>query len=220
MRMWDRLLLGAVPRVGHWGVRALARTLAVDVVDQHYVQQIWERSAPVIYALWHGRLLMFPCLYGPLHRVHVLASRHRDGELVARFVRTFGFETVRGSSTRGGAVGLKRLARLLMAGAEVAIVPDGPRGPKGVVQPGVITLAKITGCPIVPLTFGASRAWRLRSWDEFLIPKPFSRAIVCFGSPLTVPAQADRSLQEALRRELEESLRALTRRADHIAEAA
>lgn len=251
MTMWDRLLLGAAPRLGHWGVRALARTLVLEVVDQHYVEPIWARNLPVIYAMWHGRILMLPCLYGSLRRpparhprthaeraptplawvpaprgypaphprVHVLASLHRDGELVARFVRSFGFEAVRGSSTRGGSGGLRHLARLLREGAEVAMIPDGPRGPRGVAQPGVIALARFTGCPIVPLSFSATRAWRLRSWDEFLIPKPFSKAVVCFGPPMTVPPAIDRSRQELLRGELEQSLGTLTQRADQLAQA-
>jgi hypothetical protein len=100
------------------------------------------------------------------------------------------------------------------------MIPDGPRGPRGVAQPGVIALARFTGCPIVPLSFSATRAWRLRSWDEFLIPKPFSKAVVCFGPPMTVPPAIDRSRQELLRGELEQSLEALTQRADQLAQAA
>ncbi len=220
MRLPERLLLAAAPRLGHWVVRILAWTLAINVVDKRHVEPIWERRGPVIYAVWHGRILMLPYLFGRTHRVHVLASRHRDGELVARFVRTFGFEAVRGSTTRGGSVGLRRLARLLRAGAEVAMAPDGPLGPRYVAQPGVVALAGITGSPIVPLTFSAHPAWRLSSWDEFMIPKPFSRAVACFGPPITVPAGSDRSRQEELRKELEESLRALTMRADDLARVA
>jgi lysophospholipid acyltransferase (LPLAT)-like uncharacterized protein len=215
----DRLLLALAPRAGRWAVTLLVRTLAVRVLDDHHVAPLWERRTPLIYAVWHGRFLIIPVLYGRDHKVHVMASRHRDGELVTRFVQGFGFEAVRGSTTRGGSEALRRLALRLRNGAEVAVVPDGPRGPREVVQPGVIALAKLTGAPIVPLTSSASRAWRLRSWDAFVIPKPFARAAVCFGAPISVPPRADRSEQEALRKELEESLREITWRADLLVQA-
>lgn len=214
MRLADRLLLALAPRLGGGAVALLTRTLAVQVVDDHHVAGLWGRRSPLIYAVWHGRILILPALYGKSRKVHVMASRHRDGELVARFVRSFGFEVVRGSTTRGGSEALRRLARLLRNGAEVAVVPDGPQGPREVAQPGVIALARLTGAPIVPLTLSASRAWRLRSWDAFIIPKPFARVAVCFGAPLFVPSKADRLEQETLRKELEESLREITWRAD------
>ncbi len=211
----DRLLLSLAPPFGSWAARLLAATLRLTREEEH-ARPFWERRAPVIYAIWHGQILLIPWLYGHAHPVNVMASRSRDGELVARFVRRFGFKTVRGSTTRGGSDALRRLARLLRWGQEVAVVPDGPLGPRGIVQPGVIALARITGAPIVPLAFGAYPAWRLRSWDEFLIPKPFARAAVCFGPPLWVPAGADRSQQEALRKELEVQLSQLTWRADAL----
>lgn len=216
LTLYDRLLLDCAPPLGHWAVRRLALTLRLRTVGEHHVRDFWERGAPVIYAIWHGRMLLLPALYGRTHRVCVLASRSRDGELVARFVRRFGFETVRGSTTRGGSEALRRLARLVRQGREVAVLPDGPLGPRGVVQPGAIALARMTGAPIVPLTFSAHPAWRLRSWDEFLIPKPFARGVVCFAPPLSVPSDADRSRQEALRKELEVQLTELTRRADEL----
>jgi lysophospholipid acyltransferase (LPLAT)-like uncharacterized protein len=197
----------------------LTRTLGVRVVDEHHAAGLWARRSPIIYAIWHGRILIAPALYGKRRRVHVMASRHRDGELVARFVRGFGFEAARGSTTRGGSEALRRLARLLRNGAEVAVVPDGPRGPSEVAQPGVIALARLTGAPVIPVTTSASRAWRLRSWDAFLIPKPFARVAVCFGTPIFVPPGADRLEQEALRKELEESLREITWRADVLVRA-
>ena len=211
----DRLLLALAPPLGSWAVRLLAATLRLAREEEH-ARPFWGRRAPVIYAIWHGRILLIPWLYGRAHPVNVMASRSRDGELVARFVRRFGFKTVRGSTTRGGSDALRRLARLLRWGQEVAVVPDGPLGPRGVVQSGVIALARITGAPILPLAFSASPAWRLRSWDEFLIPKPFARAAVCFAPPLWVPAGADRAQQEALRKELEGRLSELTSRADRL----
>lgn len=220
VRVGDSLLVALAPRLGRWAVTLLARTLSVQVVDDHHVAALRERRAPLIYAIWHARLLIVPVLYGKRGKVHVLASRHRDGELVTRFVRGFGFEVVRGSTTRGGSEALRRLVRLLRNGAEVGVVPDGPRGPREVAQPGVITLAKLSGAPIVPLTLSASRAWRLPSWDAFMIPKPFARVAVCFGAPIFVSPRADRSEREALRKDLEEALREITRRADLLVKAA
>ena len=216
MKLYDRFLLGCAPPLGHWAVRLLALTLKLRFVDEHHAQPLWKRGVPVIYAIWHGRVLMLPALYGRRRTVSVMASRSRDGELVARFVGRFGFETVRGSTTHGGSEALRKLARLLRRGREIAVIPDGPLGPRGVVQRGVIALARLTGAPIVPLAFSAHPSWRLSSWDEFLIPKPFARSVVCFGLPLAVPSDADRSHQEALRKELEAALAQLTWRADEL----
>ena len=216
MSLYERVLLGCAPPLGQWAVRLLALTLRLRMVDEHHARTFWERGAPLIYAIWHGRVLMLPAIFGKTHAVHVMASRSRDGELVARFVRSFGFQTVRGSTARGGSEALRRLARLLRQGREVAVVPDGPLGPREVVQPGVIALARLTGAPILPLTFSAHPGWRLRSWDEFLIPGPFARAAVCFARPLAVPRHADRSEQEALRKELEAALTRLSWRADEL----
>lgn len=215
MTAYDRLLVVWAPALGSWAVRLLAATLRIRR-EEESARPFWARRAPVIYAIWHGRILLIPWLYGRAHPVNVMASRSRDGELVARFVRRFGFKTVRGSTTRGGSDALRRLARVLRWGQEVAVVPDGPLGPRGIVRPGVIALARITGAPILPLAFSAYPAWRLRSWDEFLIPKPFARAAVCFGPPLFVPSGADRSQQEALRKELEVQLSQLTWRVDGL----
>ena len=158
-----------------------------------------------------------PYLYGKRHRVWVMASRHRDGELVSRYVQGFGFRPVRGSTTRGGSVALRRLARRLKSGEEVAVIPDGPRGPRYVVQPGVITLGKISGVPIVPMSVGHGRGWTLKSWDEFRIPAPFSRAVAIFGEPIRVPPDADRAVQEDLRKQLERSLQEVTWESDRLA---
>jgi lysophospholipid acyltransferase (LPLAT)-like uncharacterized protein len=213
----DQLLIRWAPPLGAWAVRAVAATLRLTAVGEEHVRPFWERDRPVICATWHGRILMLPCLYGWRRRVHVMASHSTDGELVARFVGRFGFEAVRGSTSRGGSEALRRLVRLLRHGSAVAVAPDGPRGPRGIVQRGVIALARITGAPVLPLAFSAHPAWRLRSWDEFLIPKPFARGVVCFGPPLWVPGDTDRPGQEAVRKELEARLHRLTWRADLVA---
>lgn len=177
---------------------------------------LWQAGIPAIYAVWHGRILLLPLLYG-WRRARVLASRSRDGELLARFVARFGLETVRGSSTRGGAEALRLLSRSLKAGRDVVVVPDGPTGPPETVKPGIVALAKVSGAPIVPLAAGASAEWRLASWDEFRIPKPFARCVVRFGDPIHVAPALDRAGEEAARKEVEAALRAVAWHADQEA---
>jgi lysophospholipid acyltransferase (LPLAT)-like uncharacterized protein len=215
MKIPGPLALAAGPALGAIALRVLAGTLRVRR-EEAAVAPLWAARAPLIYAMWHGRLLLLPYLYG--HRgAHVLTSRSRDGELVSRWIRRFGLVPVRGSSSRGGADAVRLLARAIQAGREVVVVPDGPRGPREVLKPGVIALARLSGAPIVPTAVGASREWRLRSWDEFRIPRPFARCVVRFGEPIRVSRAADRAGEEAARKEVEAALRGLSWQVDEEA---
>jgi len=206
-----------VPVLGAGGVRLLALTLRIHR-EEGAVASIWREGRPVIYAVWHGRILLLPYLYG-WRRARVLASRSNDGDVVSNFMGRFGLEAVRGSSSRGGAEAFRLLARSLGEGRDAVVVPDGPRGPRETVKPGLVALARFSGAPIVPMALGASRSWRLRSWDEFSIPKPFARCVVRFGDPIRVPAAADRAAQEAARKDVESALRALSWQVDEEAAA-
>ena len=146
-------------------------------------------------------------------RVAVLASRSRDGEIVSRYVARFGLPTIRGSSSRGGAGALRQLVATVRAGEDVAVVPDGPRGPRRQLQPGVVTLAALTGAPIVPLAFAARPARRLASWDEQLVPWPFARSVLVLGETIAVPRDADR---ERAVKEVERALNNTTADADRM----
>ena len=216
MKLPRPLALAAAPGLGEAAVRLLALTLRIRR-EEAAVSPLWQAGTAAIYVVWHGRILLLPYLYG-CRRAHVLASRSRDGELAARFARRFGLEMVRGSSSRGGAEALRRLARSLGDGRDVVVVPDGPRGPREMVKAGVVTLARISDAPIVPMALGAAAEWRLSSWDEFRIPKPFTRCVVRFGDPIRVSA-AGRGAAEASRKEVEAALRALSWRVDAEARA-
>ena len=152
----NRLKLALLPPLGSALIRALGGTLRVRTLHADRIKTFWETGRPVIVAFWHGRQIMMPLCYGG-SRLAILISRHRDGELIHRIVRRFGFDTVRGSTTRGGAQALRQMARLGRSGADLAVTPDGPRGPRCVAQAGVAELAKLTGLPIIPLTFSASK---------------------------------------------------------------
>jgi lysophospholipid acyltransferase (LPLAT)-like uncharacterized protein len=203
--------------LGALTVRGLGRSLRIRR-EEALVAPLWQAGAPAIYATWHGRILLLPYLYG-WRRACVLASRSRDGEIVARFVARFGLVPVRGSSSRGGAEALRLLMRALGRGQDVVVVPDGPRGPREMAKVGVIALARLSGAPIVPVAIGVSAEWRLQSWDEFRIPKPFARCVLRFGDPIRIPGDADRSTQEAARKEVETALHTLCWRVDAEARA-
>ncbi len=211
------VVLAVAPRLVALGVRALALTLVITR-DERAVGPLWQAGTPVIYAVWHDRILLLPLLYAT-RRPRVLASRSQDGELVARYIARFGLEAVRGSSSRGGAEALRLLARSLKQGRDVVVVPDGPRGPAQVAKAGIVTLARVSGAAIVPVALGASSEWRLASWDGFRIPRPFARCVARFGDPIHVPRIADRRAEESARAEVEAALRVLATSVDQEARA-
>jgi lysophospholipid acyltransferase (LPLAT)-like uncharacterized protein len=202
------------PGAAFFLIRCLQRTMRIEEFNGERIELLWERGENVIGAFWHGRLLMTPLIYRG-RGLKVLTSRHRDGELISRTVRLFGLETVRGSSTRGGMSGIKGLARALQEGLDVAVAPDGPRGPRYKVQMGVIQLARISGRPIFPLTFSATPRKVLQSWDHFVLPFPFSRGVFVWGEPIWVDPAADMGEMQRKALLLERRLREITVRADH-----
>ncbi|MBM4124836.1 MAG: DUF374 domain-containing protein [Nitrospira sp.] len=157
---WIKLAL--IPPVGAWLIRFLGRTVRIRTEGAEAVDQLYRQGERAIIAFWHGRLLMIPLSYRG-SQAHVLISRHGDGELIHRIVARFGFQAVRGSTTRGGALALRQLIRLGRSGVDLMVTPDGPKGPRQVVQIGVIQLAKATGLPILPLTFSCSKKKSFRA---------------------------------------------------------
>lgn len=170
------------------------RTLRATVRIRHHGdarQRDWEKAGDhFILAFWHRHLLLMPYAYRG-RRISVLVSQSRDGELIARTVARFGIDSSRGSSSRGGAAGLRSLLRKVEEGYDIAFTPDGPRGPAREVQPGVILAAAATGLPVQPVALAASRTRHLRSWDRFVVPLPFSTVHFVYGEPLAVPRRGD-----------------------------
>lgn len=181
--------------LGRGFLHMLARTWRIRVVNGEHVRELRRAGHTFIFALWHGQLL--PLLWH--HReegVRVLISEHRDGELVARAARSLGYGLIRGSSTRGAERALISLVRELQEGHEVAITPDGPRGPAATFASGALVAAQRSDSFILPVAASADRAWRLRSWDRFMIPKPFARVTVAYGPPAKVLAKTARAAAE------------------------
>jgi hypothetical protein len=166
-------------------LQILARTLRYEINDRANVL-----GKPVkgnyIAALWHNRLLLISIVlkkYFPQRPGAGLISASRDGDLIADVTKRFGFDVVRGSSSRMGASAVRELGEVLAAGRDVLITPDGPRGPVYVLGPGIIFLAQKTGAPVVPVNLEYSSCWRIKSWDRFIVPKPFSKVRFVIGEP-------------------------------------
>jgi hypothetical protein len=181
--------------LGRSFLNVIGRTWRFRVVNGGALEKLRSRKRSFIFALWHGHLL--PLLW--YHRdqgVVVLISEHRDGELVARAASSLGFGLIRGSTTRGAGRALISIVRVLEAGGEVAITPDGPRGPAAKFAPGALVAAQRSDSFILPVVAVADRAWRLKSWDRFLIPKPFARVTIAYGDPSKVLAKTPRAAAE------------------------
>jgi len=170
----------------------IGRTWRIRVANGEALAAARASGRGFVFSLWHGHLL--PLLWH--HRgegVVVLISEHRDGELVARAAASLGFGLIRGSTTRGAGRALISMVRTLQEGKEIAITPDGPKGPARRYAPGALVAAQRADALILPVVAVADRAWRLRSWDRFMIPKPFSRITVAYGEPAKVLADSPRA---------------------------
>ena len=211
--MVNSLLLAIIPLLGYWIIKLLSWSIRIEVINGQVYDERCRRGEPSIAAFWHGRLLMMPAGYRR-KRVTILISLHQDGELISRTVKYFGFRSIRGSATRGGFSAMRKMMRASKEGYDIAITPDGPRGPRYRVQNGIIELARRTGMTIIPVTFNSSRKKVFRSWDRFLLPYPFSRGVFIWGEPLLVPRQMNKGVFEQTRLLLERRLREITDRAD------
>jgi lysophospholipid acyltransferase (LPLAT)-like uncharacterized protein len=185
-----------------------ARTIRFEVEDRGNILNL-PLSQRLIGAAWHNRLLFLPFAlrrFLPQRHGAALISASRDGAWFAQLVGRFGFGVVRGSSSRKGAAAMLQLADVLSSGADVVITPDGPRGPAYRPGGGIILLAQKTGAHIVPLSFEYSNYWRLRSWDRFILPRPFCRARFIFGLPHEVARASTEDEFEGERHRLETAM--------------
>jgi lysophospholipid acyltransferase (LPLAT)-like uncharacterized protein len=197
--------------LGFWLYRLWARTLRLKVEDPNGVVAL-VRQQPVIFAIWHNRLLMLPRVFDPTfptRQSYGLISASRDGDLIARFIELSGYGTIRGSSSRKGVIALRQLVDTLAAEGNVLVTPDGPRGPVYQASQGLVFLAQKSGAPVVPIHMEYSSCWRLKNWDRFVVPRPFATLRAILGAPLTVPPIENAEQFEAERLRLQNAMMSL-----------
>ncbi len=184
-----------------WLMRGWSKTLKFEIHDRCGVTQPADPLPPVIFALWHNRIFTMPPIWwrtgGNLRKTVVLTSASKDGAILAKAMSVFGLGAVRGSSSRRAVAALIGMKRALQEGLDVCITPDGPRGPKYSFHPGVIKLAQSSGAAIIPIHLKFSSAWHLKTWDNLVIPKPFSRVTVVFDEKLIIPPKLDETAFES-----------------------
>jgi lysophospholipid acyltransferase (LPLAT)-like uncharacterized protein len=219
----------AVPQRARWprrvaaalvyaAIRTVAATIRFTLDDRSGLFPGEPPAEKVIFAVWHNRLALVLMIYrrhvtrrAPARRLAGMVSASRDGGFLVEVLRFFAIEPVRGSSSRRGARALREMIGWAQRGYDLAITPDGPRGPCYAVQEGVIVAAQHTGLAIVPASYHLTWKIRLKSWDRFQVPLPFARCEVTAGRVLRVPAEASAAEREELRLQLEAELRAITR---------
>ena len=194
----QRLTLAIIPPLAALLIRLLGLTLHYQDIAEPGVTPGNLIPGPTVFAFWHRSLLACAHRFRNLD-IAILISPSFDGELIARTVELLGFKAIRGSSSRGGAAGLRAMAEAYAAGHRCAITADGPRGPVFIAKPGTAQLAQFTGAPWVGVFYALpQRAWRLRSWDRFLIPKPFSRVLLTWPPHIPAAEVTPAAIQSAL----------------------
>ncbi len=190
-----------------------------------YVTPLREGKAGLIGTIWHSRIMLSPAIWPKgAQTAKVLISRSGEGDAIARAAAMNGIGAIRGSSlnlkkrekSKGAMSGFKQMVRHLREGGCMAIMPDGPRGPRMRIGLGPLMIAQIAGVPILPATWSTRWGISFNSWDRFILPFPFSKGVMAYGEPLTVPRDADEAQLEALRAELEARMIALTQEADAL----
>lgn len=209
-----RFLLSVLPWVGYLFLKFIGASQQARVVNLRVVKEAFAKHGCAIFAFWHNRLMMIPYIYRRLFGMKdivTLISSSRDGEYFVRALKLFRPYIVRGSSTRGGSEAFKALVRRIRQGMDCIITPDGPQGPKYTIQPGTIALARLTGIPIIPVSYWSSRYRILNTWDGFILTLPFSKMTYAFGEPVYCPKDASDSQMDCLADALRQSLLATSR---------
>lgn len=193
MKLADRLLLLTVPVLASTLLRLLKVSVRTEIIGVENLISMWDKNERSIISFWHDQLLLMVFAY-PGKGAKLLISASKDGELLTRAMRFFNHETVRGSSSKGGRAAFKQMLALGNSDADIVLTPDGPRGPRHQLKDGVLQLARSSGRPVIPLAFVCSRGHRFRSWDRCLLPRPFSRGVYSYGTPLYFDKKDDIAL--------------------------
>ena len=218
----QRLVLAVVPQVVRVLLWLVSRTWRFEVISEEGVTPVLygQKAGPEIYCFWHQCVLPCTVYFRRSHAV-ILISRSFDGELITRILKMFGFDAVRGSTSRSAREGLLGLAHIIETGSTAIFTADGPRGPIYQTKMGPIKLAQMTGAPIGAFHLEPERAWVMRSWDRFLVPKPFTRIVVSWAQWTRVPADLPADQFEPKREELNAAIeRARLRALAHFGKAA
>ena len=195
--------IGLVKLTGRWKIFGTEIPIA-----------LLNEGKPFLVAFWHGRLLMMSLAWPYSQKFKMVTSQHPDGELIARTIKILGFESIAGSSSRGGAGTVRSILRALKSGESVGVTPDGPRGPRMHAAKGAVFVARRAGVPILPLSYAAKQCKILSTWDRFLIPFPFCRGIMKWGEPITIAGDADETDVARITKDLEQQLNRLTHQLD------
>ena len=201
---WQRLALLILSIFGPSLIRLYGQTWRVKWEGQDNLDQARKSADKVLFCFWHSRLLGL-CYTHRYRNIGIMVSKSFDGEWIARIVTRLGYRIFRGSASRDGAAALINMLKHKTDG-DLALTVDGPHGPAQKVKPGALTLAARSGLPIVPITCVADKAWRLRSWDKFILPKPFSTVTVKYGKQIDFPAELNPNDIKCLSLKVEEGI--------------
>jgi len=215
--MIKRLLkLRIVTYIGLLIVKIISSTYTIRIIGPEIEKNILKKQQVPIYASWHQRFFPGITFFATRKPISIMISQSRDGELISRIADRLGWRPVRGSSSRGGRHALREFKTLVHKGYKVGHIVDGPRGPLGIVKPGLLIIAQFSGMPILPTITSAEKKWVFNSWDRFMIPKPFSRVIFRFGDEIYVSRNLRGAAFDAKRSFIENTLKKLYAETDSL----
>lgn len=210
----DKLIFLTVPLLAHIIIRFIGITTNKTYVNSEKIFQYNKEGKQMMVCFWHDHMVLSPYCYRG-KKVYIMASQHKDGHLVGLAMKYFShLDYVLGSTTRGWLGGVKDMLRVAKNNNDLALTPDGPKGPRHEAKLGAIGIAKLTGLPIFPAAFVAKRKKFFNSWDKFMLPYPFNKAVYIYGEPISVGRKATEDEMEEARLKLEQSLNKLTAEAE------
>ncbi len=185
-KLKDKIILWFISNIGWFVIYFICSSIRLEVKGEEILDYYYKTGKRVIFTFWHDSQLFFVYYYRNKN-IYVLVSESKDGEYIARTIKKLGFDTIRGSSTRGGIKALLKLVNQISKGFDAGITPDGPKGPRHVLKEGVLLSSQKSRTPIIPICFSSSKKKFFNSWDKFLLPIPFSKGILIYGKPFIIP---------------------------------
>ncbi len=209
----ERIKIGCIAELGYWVILLIGRSLRWRTEGEHYLEEIHRNGNRFIAVSWHNRIFLTSYFFRK-RKIVGMISQSREGEYIARVSRRLGNDIARGSSSRGSRGAVVEILRALKRKQDVFIALDGPRGPRYIAKPGAAYIARKSGNPLLPFCFAVEKKWVVRSWDGFIVPMPFSRAMIVFEPSIKVDSNADESEMKRVQERIQLAMDRLCDRCD------